>query len=339
MTELQTLSKNICPNDPTNKYNFETILKVSLHEKTAKAIRSKRGEIQKILHGLSCNAKYLELQKIVALILGISGARCCYCNKSLGKKERKQCDGCNRMTYCSEACQKEDWEKGGHNLACNKAYAKQQLGQFQGTMLPKRVPGSQRAAAKLKELEMNLAMIQLNMFLGNIDVLMRRARNLKLPLYDCVIAFDLRECPLVIDVKSYKTYYQPIERKRFEASRSKKNINCIYLAYNYSGNNEVDRELCMQRLFPSNVCQAGITPKHLFLEERQLKTKIIQKLLHPAKNRLSGSNHKRDSRPAPVPPPPQQHTAGQLPVLPLHLELELPPWAFDRRISRSSNTE
>ena len=99
-----------------------------------------------------------------------------------------------------------------------------------------------------------------------------------------------------------------------------------------------ERQPQHQRLFPSDVCQAGITPK-LFLEERQLKTKIIQKLLYPAKNRLSGSNHKRDSRPAPVPPPPQQHTAGQLPVLPLHLELELPPWAFDRRISRSSNTE
>ena len=79
--------------------------------------------------------KCMELLDMVRSVLDLNGLYCCRCNKSLGKKDMKRCNGCNCMTYCSKACQKEDW-LNGHNITCNKPYIDEQSGQFQGRMWP-----------------------------------------------------------------------------------------------------------------------------------------------------------------------------------------------------------
>ena len=129
--------------DRSLSQNIATIFKhvhsVSLHMKSAKAIGSKRNCIEEELLRLEQKAEITniveckELLNRVRSILNLNGAFCCRCNKSLGKKEIKRCNGCNRMTYCSKACQREDWLSGGHNLSCCKQhYTHEQAGQFQG---------------------------------------------------------------------------------------------------------------------------------------------------------------------------------------------------------------
>ena len=68
------------------------------------------------------------------------------------------------MTYCSKACQKGDW-LNGHIVTCNKEYTEEQSGQFQGRLFPEALQENERAAAKMKELEINITMVQLKLFL------------------------------------------------------------------------------------------------------------------------------------------------------------------------------
>ena len=81
------------------------VYEVSLHQKTAKAIRSKRNKIWEKLVGSEQNTNVTnsknckQLLGIVRSILDLNGAYCCCCNKSLGRKEIKRCNGCNSMTY------------------------------------------------------------------------------------------------------------------------------------------------------------------------------------------------------------------------------------------------
>ena len=111
---------------------IENVHCISLHMKSAKAIRRKRSCIEEKLMQLgqdkviSSNVKCNKLFDMVRAIHDLSGAYCTRCNKSLGKTEIKRCNGCNRMSYCSKACQREDW-LSGHNLTCsNKHYTVEQ---------------------------------------------------------------------------------------------------------------------------------------------------------------------------------------------------------------------
>ena len=47
---------------------------------------------------------------------------------------------------------------------------------------------------------------------------------MNLPLYDCVVYFDLRECPLVVTTMKYTENYGTDRVKDFEDERSKDNI-------------------------------------------------------------------------------------------------------------------
>ena len=184
---------------------------------------------------ISSNVKCNKLFDMVRAIHDLSGAYCTRCNKSLGKTEIKRCNGCNRMSYCSKACQREDW-LSGHNLTCsNKHYTVEQPGQFQGRILPKREPESERAAAKLEALEQNVNMIQLKLFLDNSDTILSQVTSLGFPLRDCVAKFDLRDCPPTVEVIRYSEYcyYSPKEMKCFEDTRSKENMTCIYISWIY----------------------------------------------------------------------------------------------------------
>ena len=118
------------------------------------------------------------------------------------------------------------------------------------------MPENNRAAAKLKELETNINMIQKKMFLDNAENILRQAEALQLPLYDCVVDFDLCKCPHTVKVVDYREDFNVAEeRKGFEDSRSKDNITCDFysrlITYNgdYDENGDIPR-LCMQRLFP-----------------------------------------------------------------------------------------
>ena len=157
------------------------------------------------------------------------------------------------MTYCSKACQREDW-LNGHNQTCNKEFAPEQSGQFQGRMWPKTLPESERAAAKLEQLEVNITMIQLKLFLANTETILNQASSLSISLCDCIVIFDLRDYPFKIETKRYTIRYDSAElEKAFVDSRSKDNITCIYLSNVHNGELEEDGDipiLEMQRFFP-----------------------------------------------------------------------------------------
>jgi len=245
---------------------FHYIHQISLHQKTAKAIRSKKEIIENQLvclelnTDISGNTNYKKLLDMLRSTLNQSGSYCCRCNKALSKTEVMQCNGCGCMAYCSKACQKEDW-LNGHNLTCGISFSDNREGLFQGRLLPGPMPGNERDAAKLDELELNMSMIQLNLFLNNTDTIIKQAKTLDIPLYDCVVLFDLRECPSVVAVTTYTEYFDtyyhhvPEVKEGFEFSRSKENITCVYLSKLYINKEELftddePSELWMQRLFP-----------------------------------------------------------------------------------------
>ena len=229
---------------------------ISLHQKTAKAIRSKRGIIEKELGRLqqntsiTSNVKCRELLDVVRATLSLSGSYCCRCNKSLSKTEVKQCNGCHRMSYCSRVCQKEDWLNGGHKVACCKSFTDELAGQFQGMLMPRVTPENERAALKLKELETNLNMIQLKLFLDNSVTILSQASSLNTPLHDCIVKFDLRECPPIVELYKNAESYTTTHKMGFEKTRSKENITCVYAASNYNGEMGESQILFMQRFFP-----------------------------------------------------------------------------------------
>jgi hypothetical protein len=265
---------------------------ISLHQKTAKAIRSKKDEFQNQLGRLekiatNNNTDVGMLLDMVKSILNLNGSYCCRCNKSLSKTEVKQCNGCSRMVYCSIACQKEDW-LNGHNLTCCKSYTDATAGQFQGRVLPSttldkdehiltydkdgRFQGSvqpvvpipeenERATTKLVELEKNITMIQLKLFLDNSETILSQAKVLNLPLYDCIVVFDLRRFLTRVEVKKYTDHYMPKAAKGYRKTRSKENITCIYDSYifngTYAAKDDEDKrqiyyvpKLSLQKMFP-----------------------------------------------------------------------------------------
>ena len=244
---------------------IETVYQITLHKKTSKAIASKRGVIEKELLRLRGrdlpNSDYEKLLYMIRCILDISGAYCCRCNKSLSRTEVLQCNGCSGMVYCSKSCQKEDW-LNGHSLTCNKLFANGQQGIFQGR-LPSGVlfKDTERATSKLEELEINITMIQLKLFLDNANEIKRQASSLGIPLYDCVVEFDLGKCPPTVKTMGYTSKFMFAARKQFEETRSKDNITCTYWSRLFNGDTsagfnlftqpiEINKFIAMQRLFP-----------------------------------------------------------------------------------------
>ena len=233
---------------------FRLIYEVSLHQKTAKAIKHQRVEIEERLVRLEQNTDITKPQSkrvlgLLRSVLDISGRFCCRCNKSLSKTEVMECNSCHRMAYCSRACQREDWLNGGHKLSCCKFYIDEKLGQFQGRFHPIVTPKGLRAASQLEDLEKNMTMVQLKLFLDNSDTIFSQASSLNIPLNDCIVKFDLRECPPLIETKCYTELYDSLDQaKKFEETRSKENIMCTYCSYFYSG--DVKDVLIMKRFFP-----------------------------------------------------------------------------------------
>jgi len=236
---------------------FKSIYDVALHKKTWKAIRHQRQVIEARSNHLDFithdNCKKLVL--MVKSILDMNGAYCCHCNKSLGRKERFQCGECNRMTYCSRSCQRSDW-LNGHSHACCKTYNDDNCGQFQGRAVPPTIPEDERTASKLGELEINNNMIQLKLFLDHSATILEQAKSLNIPLYDCIVKFELRYCPLKVTTHHYTELYddESVGKKQYEASRSEKNITCMFSSHNFIGGmtNHLGKSavLGMQRLFP-----------------------------------------------------------------------------------------
>ena len=206
-------------------------------------------EDDNIQNNLNCKI----LLDMVWAILDMNGSYCCRCNKSLSKTEVKQCNGCSSMAYCSRACQREDW-LNGHNVTCCKSYTNETSGQFQGRYDPEEAPGNERAARKLEDVEKNMNMIQLKLILDNAEDILNQAKQLILPLHDCVVVFDLRCCPPTVEVKDYRDEFDsPESKKGFEETRSKDNITCIYHSRIINGELDEDGSiphLFMQRLFP-----------------------------------------------------------------------------------------
>ena len=249
--------------------------RVSLHKKTAKAIRSKKAYIEELLRSdkikyITNNVLCKKLLDMLRYILDLNKSYCCQCNKPLDRMDVKECNGCHHLIYCSRACQKEDWSNG-HNLACCKTYGytSELVGQFHGRYEPEEVPENEREAAKLEELEINLTKIQLKLFLDNSETILSQASSLDIPLYDCIAVFDLHECPATVTIKNYIELYDDPELKRdFEDSRSKENITCIYRSCIYIPS--VCGYLIMQRLFPHE----WITDKNARLEQEKVQRKI-----------------------------------------------------------------
>ena len=173
------------------------------------------------------------------------------------------------MTYCSKACQTQDWLSGGHNLACSKEYADDQEGQFQGRIWPLREPESERAAAKLESLEQNFNMIQLKLFLDNSETILSQARSLGISLCDCVVQFDLRKCPPRVTTKRYSEflYESPQVRRGFEDTRSKENITCLYFSTIFNGELLASGRaplILMQKFYPHEWLSKETLKKYIF---------------------------------------------------------------------------
>lgn len=191
---------------------------------------------------------------MIRSILFLHGTYCCRCNKSLSRKEIKWCDGCNHMAYCSKACQKNDWFNDGHNLSCNVKYSYELAGlfqgnlcNFQGSLLPNE---NERYAAKLEKLETNITMIQLNLFRYYSSFILSQSSSPGIHLCDCVVIFDLRDCPPTVKIEGYTEFYFGEEIIAFEGSRSKDNITCVYYSHFCNGDRGVEL-IQMQRIFPS----------------------------------------------------------------------------------------
>ena len=184
---------------------FDIVHEVSLHQKTAKAIRSKKERIDELVclvrnTVISDNTICKKLLDMLRSTLNQSGSYCCRCNKAMSKTEVMQCNGCSCMVYCSRTCQKEDW-MNGHKLTCNKTFNINQLCHFQGRVCPDTLPKSEKAVQKMEELEKNVTMIQLKLFLDNTETILVQAKRLGIPLHDCVVLFDLRDCPVTVIVE------------------------------------------------------------------------------------------------------------------------------------------
>ena len=231
---------------------------VGSHKKTAKAIRSKRSSIGQKLARLEQNTEITSnanCKKVIGMarsMLDINGLYCCRCNKQLRKTEVKLCNGCHRMSYCSRACQREDWF-GGHSITCCKPCTNANVGQFQGRYCPEKTPDNERAAANLKELEINANMIQLRLFFDHSETILSQVEALNIPLYDCIVKFNLTKCPVEVKTRKYTEFGDTPERKRgFEDSRSKGYITCIFMSCIYDGS-LVEGQIATlksQRLFP-----------------------------------------------------------------------------------------
>ena len=94
-------------------------------------------------------------------------------------------------------------------------------------------------------------MIQLKLFLDHSETILSQATTLGIPLCDCVVLFDLRRCPVEVEVKKYTSYFTTSgeELEGFEASRSKENITCDYTcSWKYRDSNA--EKVSMQRFFP-----------------------------------------------------------------------------------------
>jgi len=228
---------------------FKSISKVSLHQKTAKAIRHQKGSIvEKLMQvHITNKSESKKLLEMVRSILDMNGSYCCRCNKSLSRTEVKLCNGCGCMTYCSSECQRDDW-LNGHKLSCCTQFTDDKSGQFQGTVIP--ILDNARAAAKLHEIEININMIQLKLFLDHSETILSQASSLDIPLYDCIVKFELRHCPPTIEVKKYTEFYDNFDEQMlgFVDSRSRDNIICVYYSQIYSG--ELKDCVAIQRLFP-----------------------------------------------------------------------------------------
>ena len=243
---LGLIEKFGCRGDDATKTLFlhientcKTIHEVALHKKTWKAIRRMNiGEKLEQLKAIITHDSGKKLLDMIKSIIDINGAYCCHCNKSLGRKERKQCGGCNLMTYCSKTCQKQDWLKG-HNRACCKSFSIKTPGQFQGRILPETIPDDERAAAKLQELEINNNMIQLKLFRDHSATIVAQAKLLNIPICDCIVTFDLRHCPPLLKIGSKKDVG--------DDTSWTKNITCMFISPNFCEGDE--SKLVMQRWF------------------------------------------------------------------------------------------
>ena len=119
---------------------------------------------------------------------------------------------------------------------CSKQFTEENSGQFQGEILPIVVPEDERAAAKLEDLEKNMAMIQQKLILESAEAIRSRASSLGVPLHDCIVSFDLSECPPKVEVK----------RQTYLDCRSKE-TTCVFQTYLY--NEGKVQKHCMQRKF------------------------------------------------------------------------------------------
>ena len=250
---------------------------LSFNKKSWKAIRHKKGDIGEELARLQVcpditkNAKCKELVYMVRSIINLNGSYCCRCNKSLRRTEVKLCNGCGRMAYCSKACQQEDW-LNGHKIACCTSYTPELTGQFQGSLYAETIPENERDVSKIKDLEININMIQLKLFLDHSGTILNQARALGVPLYDCVVIFQLEECPTTVHVMKYsdqikpegvqyieqekyfETFVSPESKKGFEDTRSIDNVMCLYRSYVLKGDVDLDftavHNIVLQRFFP-----------------------------------------------------------------------------------------
>ena len=243
--------------------NVSSILQIvyflSFHKKTSKAIGAKRRHLisererlkenQQVANERSneCNRALSIIQSIIA----ITSTNCFVCNKETERKDMKKCAACRSVCYCSEECQKKDWQSGCHDCNCNNI-----IDGYHQVLLPEFRDNNEKETAKLKGLERNILMAQKQLYLEHAETIGEQLAAKEPPSSEYIVHFNLSQCPLAVTVMAYTEYFDSCDsRKWFEENMQSddKNIMCVYESPFFNGHsNELGypESLTVYNLFP-----------------------------------------------------------------------------------------
>jgi len=203
---------------------------LSFHKKTSKALSNKRNEIVYDLcrlekhmiivddagsisiFGISSGCEMTV--RIVQSILDVTSTNCHYCNKFIERSEMKKCAACKRMCYCSEECQRNDWQIGTHEQECKN-------GKY---LIPSyRTP--EHNTSKRKDIEDNMLFSDIfnkhTEEVGQLLVAQDEESRSK-----SIVLLDLRQWPLIPKVVVGADYFTTPEDRAWFDRRSDQGQNC-----------------------------------------------------------------------------------------------------------------
>ena len=157
----------------------------------------------------------------------------------------KKCAACKSVCYCSEECQRIDWQCT-HEQECEII--------IDGMYLHCPLCSNEREAAKLKGLERNIMMAQKRLYLEYADTIREQLAAKEPPHSAYIVYFDLSQCPIAVKVIAYDECLHSGMKKWFEEDMQSddENIMCVYESTFFSGNSNEPgaQSLIVYNVFP-----------------------------------------------------------------------------------------